>query len=129
MAPQRIKRSEKESVAPRRASEKTVPISTDIKEGPTLGEWSRRGPRSDTSSEVLEQAWIMKMASEIARRVYDEKNRNPGFWEGRDDVPRQPARLTSMLKKTQLAKRANHHFPCKFPLFDGWTSLQQAMAF
>ncbi|KAK3333813.1 hypothetical protein B0T19DRAFT_138111 [Cercophora scortea] len=52
-------------------------------------QWKRPGPRSDTSSSsvILEQAWIMKMAGEIARRVYDEKNRNPGFWEEREDSP------------------------------------------
>jgi distribution and morphology protein 34 len=27
------------------------------------------------------------MAGEIARRVYDEKNRNPSFWDDRDDTP------------------------------------------
>lgn len=48
---------------------------------------SRRGPQSDTSSVILEQAWIMKMAGEIARRVYDEKNRNPHFWEEREECP------------------------------------------
>ncbi len=42
---------------------------------------------SDTSSVILEQAWIMKMADEIARRVYDEKQRNEKRWEERDDAP------------------------------------------
>ncbi|OTB06905.1 hypothetical protein M426DRAFT_54454 [Hypoxylon sp. CI-4A] len=42
---------------------------------------------SDTSSVILEQAWIMKMAGEIARRVYDEKQRNENFWGERDDTP------------------------------------------
>ncbi|OIW33599.1 hypothetical protein CONLIGDRAFT_652139 [Coniochaeta ligniaria NRRL 30616] len=57
-----------------------VPTST--------GQWEKRGgPESDTSSVILEQAWIMKMAGEIARRVYDEKRRNPGFWEERDEIP------------------------------------------
>ncbi|KAK7422430.1 ERMES complex subunit [Neonectria punicea] len=43
---------------------------------------------SDTSSSViLEQAWIMKMAGEIAKRVYDEKNRQQGNWEEREDAP------------------------------------------
>ncbi|KAK6078514.1 Mitochondrial distribution and morphology protein 34 [Seiridium cupressi] len=42
---------------------------------------------SETSSVILEQAWITKMAGEIARRVYDEKQRNPTFWAERDDVP------------------------------------------
>lgn len=41
----------------------------------------------DTSSVILEQAWIMKMAGEIARRVYDEKNRQQGIWEGADTAP------------------------------------------
>ena len=43
---------------------------------------------SDTSSVILEQAWIMKMAGEIARRVYDEKQRRGGqFWVEGDDAP------------------------------------------
>jgi mitochondrial distribution and morphology protein 34 len=42
---------------------------------------------SDTSSVILEQAWISKMAGEIARRVYDEKQRNANFWVEGDDVP------------------------------------------
>ncbi|KAI1105890.1 hypothetical protein F4804DRAFT_330810 [Jackrogersella minutella] len=42
---------------------------------------------SDTSSVILEQAWIMKMAGEIARRVYDEKQRNENFWAERDETP------------------------------------------
>jgi distribution and morphology protein 34 len=50
-------------------------------------EWKRSRPMSDTSSVILEQAWIMKMAGEIARRVYDEKNGNPTFWDDRDDSP------------------------------------------
>lgn len=46
--------------------------------------------RSDTSSVILEQAWIMKMAGEIARRVYEEKHRNPGFWDERDEREEAP---------------------------------------
>ncbi|KAI1085740.1 hypothetical protein F5B20DRAFT_519548 [Whalleya microplaca] len=42
---------------------------------------------SDTSSVILEQAWIMKMAGEIARRVYDEKQKNENLWAERDDTP------------------------------------------
>ncbi|GAW11141.1 hypothetical protein ANO14919_004830 [Xylariales sp. No.14919] len=42
---------------------------------------------SDTSSVILEQAWIMKMADEIARRVYDEKQRKEKLWEERHDTP------------------------------------------
>jgi distribution and morphology protein 34 len=69
------------------AVEKGAPISADTK-APRLGERApRRGPTSDTSSVILEQAWIMKMAGEIARRVYDEKNRNASFWEEQDDAP------------------------------------------
>jgi len=58
------------------------PVSSDTK-----AEWRRSRPQSDTQSVILEQAWIMKMAGEIARRVYDEKNRNPAFWAERDDSP------------------------------------------
>lgn len=42
---------------------------------------------SDTSSVILEQAWIMKMAGEIAKRVYDEKNRQQRLWDERDEAP------------------------------------------
>ncbi|KAF4333572.1 mitochondrial distribution and morphology 34 [Fusarium beomiforme] len=42
---------------------------------------------SETSSVILEQAWIMKMAGEIAKRVYDEKNRQHSPWDEREDVP------------------------------------------
>ncbi|KAL1869083.1 hypothetical protein VTK73DRAFT_3391 [Phialemonium thermophilum] len=71
-----------------KAAEAEQPEYVDIK-APLFGEHSRRrgGPGSDTSSVILEQAWIMKMAGEIARRVYDEKHRNPGFWEDQDDAP------------------------------------------
>ncbi|CAJ2509915.1 Uu.00g058150.m01.CDS01 [Anthostomella pinea] len=47
----------------------------------------RRPAGSDTSSVILEQAWIMKMAGEIARRVYDEKQENGKLWDERDDAP------------------------------------------
>lgn len=47
---------------------------------------TKRGPPSETS-EILEQAWIMKMAGEIARRVYDEKQRNPNLWDEREEAP------------------------------------------
>ncbi|KAJ4141461.1 ERMES complex subunit [Fusarium equiseti] len=43
---------------------------------------------SESSSVILEQAWIMKMAGEIAKRVYDEKNRQRSPWdEEREDAP------------------------------------------
>lgn len=47
-----------------------------------------RGPQRphENPSIILEQAWVMKMAGEIARRVYDEKNSDP-LWEEREDVP------------------------------------------
>ena len=46
------------------------------------------GTGSDTSSVILEQAWIMKMADEIARRVYDEKLKSKDTpWTEREDIP------------------------------------------
>jgi distribution and morphology protein 34 len=50
---------------------------------------------SDTSSTargILEQAWVLKMAGEIARYANDEKAANGGFWsssstDGREDSP------------------------------------------
>ena len=59
--------------------------STDFK--PPIEFSPSRGPPSDTPSVILEQAWLMKMAGEIARKMYDEKRRNPSFWEDREDVP------------------------------------------
>lgn len=41
---------------------------------------------SDTSS-ILEQAWIMKMAGEIASRVYDEKSRRLSMWDEPEHAP------------------------------------------
>ncbi|KAK4106450.1 hypothetical protein N658DRAFT_491073 [Parathielavia hyrcaniae] len=73
------------------STEKQGAASPELAKDPipadTKAEWRRSRPRSDTSSVILEQAWIMKMAGEIARRVYDEKNRNPAFWDERDDAP------------------------------------------
>lgn len=43
-----------------------------------------------SSNGILEQAWVMKMAGEIARRVHDEKAANSGFWdrsEGHEGPP------------------------------------------
>lgn len=78
---------------PKAASSSKAPLPEQAAEGllradsKTPASWEKRGPESDTSSVILEQAWIMKMAGEIARRVYDEKRRNPGFWEDRDEIP------------------------------------------
>ncbi|OLN85778.1 Mitochondrial distribution and morphology protein 34 [Colletotrichum chlorophyti] len=52
----------------------------------TTAQRPREGAPSDTSS-VYEQAWIMKMAGEIARRVYDEKSRHSNLWDEREDIP------------------------------------------
>ncbi|KAM7221443.1 hypothetical protein V8F06_003218 [Rhypophila decipiens] len=69
-----------------RATEKAKAEPTPLSADPSR-QWKRSGPQSDTSSVILEQALIMKMAGEIARRVYDEKARNPSFWEDREDSP------------------------------------------
>ena len=46
-------------------------------------------PESSSSGGILEQAWMMKMAGEIARRVQDEKDANNGLWDRgeREDTP------------------------------------------
>merc|ERR1712098_298336 len=40
---------------------------------------------------ILEQAWVLKMAGEIARRAHDEKAAREGFWSqpqnDREDTP------------------------------------------
>lgn len=88
-APVRQASSEKqkpaESEYATQASQQKTTASSEVK---TPFEFThRRGPPSETSSVIFEQAWIQKMAGEIARRVYDEKRRNPGFWEDREDGP------------------------------------------
>jgi distribution and morphology protein 34 len=60
------------------------------KSTPVKGERSASGTASDTSSAVFEQAWIMKMADEIARRVYDEKQKQPRAtnpWDETESMP------------------------------------------
>ncbi|KAG5933165.1 ERMES complex subunit [Claviceps sorghi] len=56
------------------------------KNGKPLREPYQASGSSDTSSVILEQAWIMKMADEIARRVYDEKQGQQGTWEHASDT-------------------------------------------
>jgi mitochondrial distribution and morphology protein 34 len=77
----------KERSASKERSEENDKKSEDRKDTTARNFRARRGPQSDTSSTILEQAWIAKMAGEIARRVYDEKNRNPAFWDEREDSP------------------------------------------
>jgi distribution and morphology protein 34 len=72
---------------PTKATEQAEGVSTGRKDKLGIEDWGRRGPQSETSSIILEQAWIMKMAGEIARRVYEEKNRNPSFWDEREESP------------------------------------------
>ncbi|OTA66672.1 hypothetical protein K449DRAFT_236522 [Hypoxylon sp. EC38] len=72
--------------APPAPQEKTVGVRASMPRRPFNLE-RHRPMGSDTSSVILEQAWIMKMAGEIARRVYDEKQRNENFWAERDDTP------------------------------------------
>jgi distribution and morphology protein 34 len=40
---------------------------------------------SPAPSSILEQAWVMKMAGEIARRAHDEKAAREGFWSQSQD--------------------------------------------
>ena len=47
-------------------------------------------PDSESSpGGILEQAWLLKMAGEIARRVQEQKSADRGFWDrnDRDDTP------------------------------------------
>ncbi|CAK7267242.1 ERMES complex subunit [Sporothrix epigloea] len=65
-------------------SKESVPtVSSPLARTPTTTQLST----VPDSSPVLEKDWIMKMASEIARRVYDENRKNPVFWDDRDDAP------------------------------------------
>jgi len=46
-------------------------------------------PTMSSTPGIVEQAWVMKMAGEIARRVHDEKASREGFWSSgvREDSP------------------------------------------
>ncbi|KAK8049306.1 mitochondrial distribution and morphology protein 34 [Apiospora phragmitis] len=79
--------AEKPSIS-RPAQQGKTPVSVPAVQSKSPFDLDRkRNEGSDTSSVILEQAWISKMAGEIARRVYDEKQRNANFWADRDDVP------------------------------------------
>ncbi|KAL5094370.1 hypothetical protein Trisim1_006959 [Trichoderma cf. simile WF8] len=46
------------------------------------------GAKAQSSPDLLDQDWVMKMASEIARRVYDEKrSQQRGKWDESEDAP------------------------------------------
>ncbi|EFQ27144.1 hypothetical protein CGRA01v4_07535 [Colletotrichum graminicola] len=76
----------------RKAEAAAQPQSQTAKEAgafPSEKANAEKQPNGDSSetSTVYEQAWIMKMAGEIARRVYDEKSRHPDLWDEREDIP------------------------------------------
>ncbi|KAI1144073.1 hypothetical protein F5Y05DRAFT_15874 [Hypoxylon sp. FL0543] len=81
-----IQSIEKNTEVPPAPQERALGATTSYAKRPFPLE-RHRPMGSDTSSVILEQAWIMKMAGEIARRVYDEKQRNENFWAERDDTP------------------------------------------
>lgn len=66
-------------------------IIASLKASEKIGPADQQCSSSDTSSVILEQAWIMKMAGEIAKRVYDEKQRRQGNWEGDSEHVPPPA--------------------------------------
>lgn len=74
--------------SPNAPSEEAVqpPVHTS-KQSEKMVDASER-PLYRDRSDVLAQAWINKMASEIARRVYEENGGNNGFWtEQQPDIP------------------------------------------
>lgn len=44
---------------------------------------------SSAAGGILEQAWVMKMAGEIARRAHDEKAAREGFWSSQSQAMRE----------------------------------------
>lgn len=76
----------------------TQPIPIPEKSGPrsqrNSNAFDQNSTASESSSAVHEQAWVNKMAGEIARRVYDEKKRrgittNGGssIWDEQEEAP------------------------------------------
>lgn len=82
-----IKSVEKEAEVPSAQQEKSREAAAPSSKRNPFNFERHRQMGSDTSSVILEQAWVMKMAGEIARRVYEEKQRNENFWAERDDTP------------------------------------------
>lgn len=61
-------------------SRKTTPEKGSPRETPSA--------KGQLSPDPLDQDWVMKMASEIARRVYDEKrSQQRGKWDESEDAP------------------------------------------
>lgn len=47
---------------------------------------------ANPSGRILEQAWMLKMAGEIARKINEEKTANQGLWHRHEvDEPPPPA--------------------------------------
>lgn len=70
--------------------------SQEVPFSPTLPPMTYLPPFPYTESNsvqtgILEQAWVMKMAGEIARQVHDQKAANNGFWDRNDEGPPPPA--------------------------------------
>ena len=68
------------------ATSATASVSTSYTPAPILSD------TSSTTGGIVEQAWILKMAGEIARRAQDQKVANGGFWspasmDEREDSP------------------------------------------
>jgi mitochondrial distribution and morphology protein 34 len=76
---------ERSQAAPSAAPRSTAPASDS--RSSAAHEKRRAGPASDTSSVILEQAWISKVAGEIARRVYEDKRRKANVWDEHDEAP------------------------------------------
>ncbi|KAM5351441.1 hypothetical protein ACJ41O_004164 [Fusarium nematophilum] len=87
--PQRAESPLRNSVkSPETQEYASVPPTLGLKPGKEkTSPLENQSASSDTSSVILEQAWIMKMAGEIAKRVYDEKNRQRSAWDEREDAP------------------------------------------
>ncbi len=72
---------EKASNSASAAANATVPISHSPHLAPA--------PVLSTAPGILEQAWVLKMAGEIARRVHDEKAAREGFWSSQSTDERE----------------------------------------
>ena len=62
-------------------SEKLQPASSSSSHAPTQYPYSLSPQLDAAPGGILEQAWMLKMASEIARKVHEEKTADRGFWE------------------------------------------------
>lgn len=67
-----------------------TPSSTNLTFPLPYLETTTLGGTANPSGRIVEQAWMLKMAGEIARKMSEEKTSNPGLWRRDNEVDEPP---------------------------------------